>query len=230
MNLWQQQPTPPSVTAAMTDVIFRIKCTSLPVDHAQPLASAVIAHVPWLSEAAGAGVHPVHVAASQNGWQRPEHNDVLNVSKRTRLTIRVSTQRAEELVEAMSGQRLQVAGHDLTIESGRVRNLVPAASLFSRHVFFPDIDNLEADEAPLVEATIRWCNERDFQPYKLLCGKLQTINTDDGPLLTRSVLLADVPADRSLVIQSDGIGHQRLLGCGIVLMHKDTGPVHAGAE
>lgn len=230
MNLWQQQPTPPPISVPVTDVVFKIKCASLPVDHAQPLSSAVIKHVPWLSDAAGAGVHPVHVAGSQNGWQRPDHNDVLNVSKRTRLTIRVSTQRAEQLIEAMSGQYLQVAGHDLTVESGRVRELVPAASLFSRHVYFPDIDNLDTDETPLVEAIVRWCNERDFQPHKLLCGKLQTINTDDGPLLTRSVLLADVPADKSLLIQGDGIGHQRLLGCGMVLMHKDTGPVNAGAE
>lgn len=210
----------------MTDVAFRIKCASLPVDHAQSLSSAVIECAPWLKNTAGAGIHPVHVAASQNGWQRPELGDVLSVSKRTRLTIRVSSQRSQELVDTMTGRQLDVGGHELTIESARIRRLVPAPSLFCRYVYFSDIDNFSDDESPLLDAIIRWCDERDFRPQKLLCGKLQAINTDEGPLITRSVLLADVPAAESLLIQSDGIGHQRLLGCGIVLMHKDTGPVH----
>lgn len=230
MTHWQEQPTAPPVTASMIDVAFKIRCASLPVDHAQPLSSAVVDCVPWLAEIEGAGIHPIHVAASQNGWQRPEHGDVLNVSKRTRLTIRVSTDRSQELIDSMSGRKLAVDGHELTLETARTRSLVPAASLFSRYVYFPETANIGDDETPLVEAVIKWCQQRDYQPQKLLCGKLQTINTDRGPLTTRSVLLADVPPVNSLKIQSDGIGHQRLLGCGIVLMHKDTGPVYQPEE
>jgi len=214
----------------MADVVFRISCTSLPVDHAQSLSRAVTECVPWLGEIDGAGVHPVHVAGSQNGWQRPGHGEVLSLSKRTRLTIRVCTDRAQDLIESLAGEQVNVAGHALTIESGRLRNLVPAPSLFSRYVYFPEISDLQKNETPLIEAIVDWCRQRDFQPAKLLCGKLQMIQTDEGPLLTRSVLIADVPPAESLQIQSDGIGHQRLLGCGIVIMHKDTGAVHQPAE
>jgi len=230
MNLWQQQGPMNPGPANMTDVVFKMSCASLPVDHAQSLASAVIGCAPWLREIETAGVHPVHVAGSQNGWQRPEQGDVLNLPRRTRLIIRVSNVRASELIETLSGRELDISGHRLLVESGRVRDLIPAASLFSRYVYFPGIDDLQHDETPLVNAVVEWCNQRGFQPGKLLCGKFQTISTDNGPLMARSVLLADVPAAESIVIQSDGIGHQRLLGCGMVLMHKDTGPIHLADE
>jgi hypothetical protein len=39
-------------------------------------------------------------------------------------------------------------------------------------------------------------------------------------------LLADVPAPSSVVMQHDGLGDGRLIGCGLLIPHKDTGAVN----
>ena len=65
-----------------------------------------------------------------------------------------------------------------------------------------------------------------FSPNKLMCGRTQSITSSKGALLTRSVLLADVPNEASVKLQDTGIGDYRLLGCGILIPHKDTDAVN----
>lgn len=230
MNLWQDDDnesgglTPPS----MTDLHFKISCDRLPIDHASALSNAVLEQVPWLAELPQFGVHPVHVAGSQNGWERPDitSNADLMLSKRTRLKIRINSDRADELVTSLSGATLNVHGNTLQILSGQIRPLNPSTTLFSRYTFFHQLDALSNDESRFIDAVVQWCIQYGYQPTKLLCGKSNQVSTQDGEILTRSVLLADVPAEHSLRLQELGIGDLRKIGCGIVIPHKDTRSVH----
>jgi CRISPR-associated protein Cas6 len=232
MNLWQENTsdTAPQSVAAMTDVLFKIVCERLPVDHAQALSMAVTQAVPWLQQQPHAGVHPIHVAGSQNGWERPDMQSgaELILSRRTRLAIRIPSDMTDELIKTLSGKSLLVDGMELGIVSGTTREIKAAATLFSRYTWFSDIAS--AQEAAFVDAVVAQCQHIGFQPTKLLCGKSHHITTSRGQICTRSVLLADVPKDHSLHIQDSGLGELRTMGCGLVIPHKDTGSIQPLAD
>jgi len=225
--MWQEtnQNDPPS-GAHMSDVSFRINCQSLLVDHAALLADATCTHAPIIRESMCAGIHPIHVAGSQNGWERPDNSgEYLLLSKRTRFKIRIENTYAQQLITTLSGITLDIANSPLHILSGISRVLQPASTLFSRYTYFEDLNTNDA-ESLFVERVVEQCKQHHFSPTKILCGKEHTINTTDGPRLTRSVLLADVPVIESLTLQDYGLGDGRTMGCGLLIPHKDTGAVH----
>lgn len=209
----------------MSDVSFRIDCHSLMVDHAAVLADACCLHAPIIREQTCAGIHPIHVAGSQNGWERPENSsEYLLLSKRTRFKIRIERESAHQLISKLTSTTLDIAGSPLHILSGKSLALNPASTLFSRYTYYEDLD-ADIAEAEFVERIIDQCKNHNFYPTKILCGKEHTINTTGGPRLTRSVLLADVPVVESLTLQDYGLGDGRTMGCGLLIPHKDTGAV-----
>jgi CRISPR-associated protein Cas6 len=58
-----------------------------------------------------------------------------------------------------------------------------------------------------------------------ICGKPQTLQSAAGPLHGFSLMLHDVPPHKSLQLQDEGMGRNRLLGCGIFIPHKSIAPV-----
>ena len=230
MSVWLEK-TPGSSsgnTAAMTDVIFKIECRSLPVDHATALAEALCTAQPWLKQIDNLGIHPVHVAGSQNGWQRPETAEQpLLLSRRTRLRLRVSSTHSAQLIDSLRNTSLHIDGHKLSVLDGRTSPLQPVATLFSRYTVYRDNQISPADENSFVQQVISECEGIGFSPNKILCGRSHTINNHGSDMLVRSVMLAEVPEKYSLHLQETGLGDLRLLGCGLLIPHKDTSPVNS---
>jgi len=213
-------------TASMSDVSFRIECRGLPVDHTAALAKSLCEQQTWLSQLQGTGIHPIHVAGSQNGWQRPDGTDeLLLLSKRTRLRIRIDSSQTDRLINSLEGTVHSINDHSLRILGGSVSALQPTATLFSRYTVYLQ-DHHTTDEQTLVQRVIDSCRQLGYNPNKILCGRSALISTADGPVTVRSVLLADVPAEFSLLLQEEGLGDLRIMGCGILIPHKDTGAVH----
>jgi len=230
MTLWpdsaEQETTGQSVaSAATTDVIFKIDCKSLPVDHAATLTKSICRQIPSLQSQPLASVHPVHVAGSQNGWERPQgNNSKLLLSKRTRLKIRVAREDAETLIDALQQTTHYVEGHKLQVLDGKARALQPSPTLFSRYTTFTL--NGEQNEQAFVASFVDACEQRQFHPVKILCGKTHRIDTIGAEkVTTRSILLADVPPEHSLMLQDHGVGELRLQGCGLFIPNKDINAV-----
>ncbi len=162
----------------IVDVLFSIECKRLPVDHAYALSDALRGLLPWIAdEDSRVAVHTVHVAGSQNGWERPEHgsDQHLIVSKRTKLTIRVPKERMDELIDELRGQTLDVSGCGLTIREGKIRPLSKETTLFARYVVtLPD-----NSEDGFLTWAVRELKRRGIGVRKALCGK------DDAPDHTR---------------------------------------------
>jgi len=224
--MWQettdsQQP----LRARMTDVVFRIDCRQLHVDHAAALANAVCEYVPRIKESNFSGIHPIHVAGSQNGWERPEDSaEFLLLSKRTRFRIRTESEFAEQLMAKLNGVTLDVDGMPLLINSAHIKSITPSNTLFSRYAYFEAEKNI-ADESAFVQRIIDYCHSVEFAPTKILCGRVHSIKTNKGLRVTRSVMLADVPTKASIVLQDTGLGDGRTMGCGLLIPHKDTSAV-----
>lgn len=229
---WQEDPDPVETTAAaaVVDVLFSLDCRELPVDHAHALSQALLGCAPWLADTPGCGLHTVHVAGSQNGWERPPHGveQHLLLSRRTRLEVRVPAERVAELTEALQGRHLDVGGCPLTIGSGKARRLTPEATLLARYVIAPTDRDGDGGE----DAFLRWAaaelTAQGIHLRKALCGRVTPLATPDGPLTTRSLLLAGLSPQESLHLQQQGLGPGRPMGCGIFIPHKGIEAVGQG--
>ena len=208
--------------AGSIDVAFRLSGRWLPVDHACALKAAVLGFLPWLEDEPTAGIHSIHGAESGNGWERPgtEPGALLNLSRRTRLALRVPTHRAEE-TDALCGHRLDIGGCELATGTRQPRPLRPADTVFARYV----VDEDDGDEERFVERVASELESRSIAVRKLLCGRSHRIESAHGGFLARSLLIAELGPEESLSIQCLGIGPGRLLGCGLFVPHKDIGPV-----
>ena len=237
---WNEDESPqaPAIPDDILDVRFEIDCRRIPVDHAHALASALRAALPWVADEPDFAPHSIHVAGSQNGWERPEHgrDSVLLVSRRTRLVIRVPKTRVERLLAELPGARLDLGDHALTVGRGAIRPLSRETTVFARYLTFADAaDAADApdeadpdaglDESAFLETAARALAEMDIRMRKALCGRTASIFTPEGPLRVRSLLLAGLTPDESLRLQQRGLGTRRLWGCGIFIPHKGIAPV-----
>lgn len=197
----------------VVDVVFSIRAKTLPVDHAYALSRAIVRHLPWLESEPMAGLHTIHVAASANGWMRPE--DVLYPSRRTKFMLRVPKHRIDDAMQ-LNGVELDVDGHALTLDNANTRLLSDLTTLFSRYVV-----SESEEEQQFVEFVVASLQAMGIKPKKLLCGTETSLNHEQGTLLTRSLMLADLTVEESLKLQTLGIGSHRYMGCGIFIPHKD---------
>jgi len=217
---WQEDDTDKTVELPddVVDVLFSIECKRLPVDHAYDLSVALKDAVPWLAGDSSVGVHTIHVAGSQNGWERPSHgtDQELIVSRRTKLTLRVPKARMDGLVAELRGKTLKVGRYELTIGDGKPRPLSKEATLFARYVVTRPGDS--------EEAFLGWVADElhgmGIRLRKALCGKETPLATPDGTIHTRSLMVADLSVSESVRLQERGLGPRRDMGCGIFIPHK----------
>ena len=217
---WQEtsHQEPVVVPDDVVDVVYQIACRTLPVDHAWALSQAVQRLLPWIGTEPAAGVHTIHVADSGNGWMRPDHaDDLLYLSRRTRLVLRVPRQRVDE-AQTLVGNTLDVAGHAMKIEQATLRSLSPISTVFARYVVGEEQGE---DENAFLACVLAELKALGVQPKKMLCGIEKVLVTPERPIRTRSLMIAELTPPESVTVQQRGLGPLRQLGCGLFLPHKD---------
>ena len=201
---WQEEDDDGSqfqVPENVVDVQFSINCKSLPVDHAHALSTAVKAALPWFADEIQAGLHLIHVAESGNGWERPQGDDeLLYLSRRTKLTLRVPQHRLGDTGKS------------------NVRLLSVSTTLYARYVAGKEGQSEDEFLAELIGEL----KDAGLHFKKVLCGKENLMDTPDGPIITRSLLVADLALEDAVRLQETGIGpHEyKKLGCGLFIAHK----------
>lgn len=219
---WQDDDKPQAyqVPDDVVDLLFDIECRELPVDHAQALSRALAEHLPELGTNDELGMHTVHVAGSQNGWERPdpELGQKLILSRRTKLTMRVPKTIEASVRETLKGVELDVDGCRMRIGNAKRKNLSSQGTIFSRYVVLEDGE--ADDEHMFLQRIVKTLAERGIRVRKALCGKTVTMAGPDGPIQTRSIMLADLSAEESVQLQQKGLGPMREIGCGIFIPHK----------
>ena len=206
----------------VVDLVFKLDCKMLPVEHAHSLSQAIHSVLDWIIDEELAGIHQIHVAESGNGWMRPEDptNEVLNLSRRTRMTLRVPKERVED-AKQLSGKTFDIDGYKLTVGDASIKPLSDITILFSRYVV---CDSVLSEEQFLMEVAEQ-LQALDIPVKKMMAGKQHVIRTPDGELTTRSLMVADLEKEHSIILQQHGIGPCRHLGCGIFLPQKGIKPV-----
>jgi len=206
----------------IVDLAFKISCKCLPLEHSNALSKALIQQLPWLEDEQLAGIHLIHGAESGNGWIRPEDtaNEILYLSKRTRMTLRLPQERVEQARE-LTGTNLDIDGYSLTVGEASVKLLSTSSTIFSRYVVSAE----DEPEDQFLKHVYTDLKSMGVDVNKILCGKSHALNTEEGPLFTRSVMLAELGQEDSVKVQQLGLGPHRKLGCGLFIPHKGIAPV-----
>jgi len=210
-----------TITDDVLDVVFGISCRAIPVDHAYALSCAIRQEIPWIEDEPDAAIHTIHVAASGNGWIRPDAADqLLYPSRRTKLTLRLPKNRLES-ANSLIGKTIDVAGNALTINNMVQKSLSDITTIFARYIVAGDAN----DEMEFMRQVVADLKEMNIKPKKMLCGKQTQLTVEDGIINTRSLMIADLTLTESLQLQQKGLGSHRLMGCGIFLPHKDINEI-----
>lgn len=222
MMFWQEDEQPKSfeVPEDVVDLVFDIQCRELPVDHQHDLAKALGEHLPELTGDTRLGVHSIHLAGSQNGWERPDPKlgQRLILSRRTKLMIRVPAEAREKVKDTLNGVELDICGCALKIGKAKEKKLSRQGTVFSRYVVLEDGE--DADEHAFMARIVKELADRGIRVKKALCGKTAEVDGPDGPILTRSLMIADLSHQESIKLQQEGLGPLRHMGCGIFIPHK----------
>ena len=196
---------------SVVDVSFEVRCEELPRDYGYALFRALADELDWLEDEATAGVHPLHGCTARGG--------ALLLGPRARLLLRLAEERAGEAL-ALAGRRLEL-GSGLQIGAGRVRELMPYATVYSHFV-----STGAEDEAEFLGQAAAELREAGL-PERMISGKAHAAGTPEGELRGYSLLLHGLTPTQSLAVQARGLGRGRKLGCGIFVPHKSVVAVGA---
>ena len=197
----------------LIDLQFDLVGTTIQADNAQLLSDAIFNLLPWLGDHAGAGIQHLKGAETNSG------DTTLNINRRTKMFMRVPKTRVDDM-QILCGKTLDLNGHSLQIGNFKTRAFTPFANIYAHFV-----DTGSAGEEQFVQDVMRELDGHFKLRCGFICGKQQTLQSTSGPLYGYSLMLHDVPPHKSLQIQDEGLGHNRLLGCGIFIPHKSIAPV-----
>jgi len=197
----------------MIDLQFDLAGTTIPADNALLLSNALTRLLPWLGEDSSTGIQHLKGAETNSG------DASLNINRRTKLFLRVPKARVNDMPQLV-GKTLDLAGHALQIGSFKTRAFSPFGNIYAHFV-----DTGGASEEQFVQDVMRELDGHFQIRCGFICGRQQTLQSASGPLYGYSLMLHDVPPHKSLQLQDEGMGRNRLLGCGIFIPHKSIAPV-----
>ena len=211
------------VPDAIADLSFRIECRGgLVVDHAYALYGEISRVLPWFETEPDVALHTLHGAESGNGWLRPyKADELLHLSKRTRLRLRLSKSRFED-AKHLVGQTLNIGDCTININRPTIRALSTQTTLLTRALV---AENTQSENEFLHQAT-EMLNAKGIHPQRMMGGRQHAIKTADKTLYTRSLMIVDLAFDESIRLQQNGLGEHQKLGCGIFLPHKSIDAVY----
>ncbi len=197
--------TPLVNESLVTDVQFDVKGSLIPIDHGYELFTELARLLPWFADEPLGGIHAIHGADTGHGE--------LILNRRTKLMIRVNSARVPDLLQ-LTGQTILIGGHKLEIGAGKTRPLSRHTPLFAHCVATGSEDELD-----FTNDIIHLLDEMKIDS-RFICGKRQAIRTQDGMVSGFSLMLHGLPVEHSFLVQQQGLGKYRKIGCGIFIPHK----------
>ncbi|MDA8095188.1 MAG: type I-MYXAN CRISPR-associated protein Cas6/Cmx6 [Betaproteobacteria bacterium] len=189
----------------MTDLVFDLKGTLVPEDHAHALLCALERELPWLGSEAQVGVHPIGGAATGTGE--------LILNRRAKLTLRLPLHRVAD-AKTLSGHELALGPHRVSVGPAKEKPLTLHTPLYAHCVVTGN-----RDEAQFARDIMKALDERGIDT-RFICGRARSLSTPDGTAWGFSLLLHGLPVEHAIAVQERGIGQHHLLGCGLFIPHK----------
>ena len=183
------------------DLAFRLNGAAVPVDHGYALYAALSRIVPEIHTAKEVGVQPIRGVYNGNGK--------LHLSDFSRLILRLPDEQIRSYLK-LAGRRLEVDEHPLSVGVPEVRTLLPTPRLRARLVtikgFLKEEEFLEAAKRQLQSLGIAG---------EALLGQRRTFRVREKQVVGFEVAVAGLTAEESLLLQENGLGGRRRMGCGV---------------
>jgi CRISPR-associated protein Cas6 len=182
------------------DVSFQVLGKFLVVDHGFALYSAISRVCPFIHGGAEVGLKLIRGRYLGEGR--------LDISPHSELVLRVRVSRVKEYL-ALAGKRLEVMGETIRVGVPQTRSLIPAVALFAQMVTTRNGQEQE-----------RFAHEMGNQmgalgiQGRLTVTKRRTFQVHGKQVVGYSVLLSELTAEESIIVQEQGLGGRRKMGCG----------------
>ena len=170
------------------------------------------------------GIHTLHGPESGNGWVRSE-NEQIFLSKRTRLVLRIPRTNIDK-AKKLESTSLDVLGSSIKIGKSNIKSFLIVRDLICRFVL---CDENETEEDFLLGVK-KELFSKGVLIKKAICGKAKSLTINGKNRFTRSLMIADLSKENSLLLQDSGLGDGRIFGCGIFLPHKSVDAVSGFKE
>jgi len=194
------------------DLAFELRGTTIPLDYGYGLFSALCRVVPQLHGDRRIGVHPIRGIR----WQ-PRR---LTLVPQSRLRLRLPSEEIAPYL-ALAGSQIHLDGDILAVGIPRVEPLRPAASLTARLVtigrlvepgaFEESIRRQLAGHGVSAVPTLLPSTDptREGQPTR------RVLRIKDRKIVGYAVRVEGLTAEESLIVQEQGLGSRRRMGCGV---------------
>ena len=219
--MWQEKTEKRSIAeqSEMIDLSFSVNCKELPYDHAYELSSEIINLIPDIMEDKRNAIQTLHGPMSGNGWVRADGENIF-LSKRAKLCLRINKLQVDKIRD-IEGKKIKLFGNDLSIGKSKVKTFLVVRDLYCRFVSCDE----GLPEDMFLEQVQKELGTHNVHINKALCGQSKKILFGGETLHTRSLMIADLSKKESIRLQEEGVGDQRLYGCGIFLPHKSIDAV-----
>ena len=185
----------------LIDLAFRLTGSAVPVDHGYALYVGLSRILPDIHTAKDIGVQPIRGIYSGNG--------TLHLADFSRLILRLPAEQIQAYLK-LSGKRLELDEHPLSVGVPEVRTLRPVARLRTRLVTIKGF--LQEDE--FLAAAERQLAQLDIKGQAHL-GARRTFRIKDKQVVGFEMGVTQLTAEESLILQEHGLGGRRKMGCGV---------------
>ena len=207
----------------IVDIFFTIQGEKIPVDHGYNLYSAISRIIPEIHKNKTWGIHAIPGQLIGNR--------LLSITKKSFLIIRLP---ADEIIKVLplAGKTLCIKDHKITVGIPRTEALIPSVKLYSRLVVIKgamepesfiasvkkQLKKLNIKGVPyLVEQpNIVKENQHKTSGTKSLYLR-RTLSIKGLEIVGFALMIEELTAEESIILQEKGIGGKRSFGCGIFI-------------
>lgn len=212
----------------IVDLCFEMRGTGLPLDHRYSLYAAISGVLgPLTHESFGMAFSVVH--ATRTGA------DELRLARSAHLRIRTPLEHLPSLLR-LSGCLLNVSGHKVRLGVPRTFALRPVATLYSSLVTIKGFTEPE----PFLAAAHRQLEALDVKGAAIIPLRQEgahageptrrVLRIKDKRIVGFALLVSELAAADSILLQERGIGGRRHMGCGVFVPARAAGAQGEAAQ
>jgi CRISPR-associated protein Cas6 len=198
----------------VVDLLFPARAGAIPVDHGYWLFSALATLLPTLHERRDVGIFNLRGTSTVG--------DSLYLGAGT-LRLRCPVE-AIPLFLGLAGRSLDLAGHRIVLGAPTVRALEPVPRLSARLVTLKHAEEEEAFRA----SALRFIEELTGGPCALHAGRRRIVTVAGRKVVGFGLELSELTPHASQVLQEQGLGGRRHMGCGLFLPARVARPKETG--
>ena len=194
------------------DLAFRVMAQTIPIDYGYALFGAISRIIPSIHGDRRIGVHPI-----RGMHLEPRRLSLVDGS---RLRLRLPSEEVATYL-ALAGATLDLDGSKLAVGIPAVEPLHPAPALRSRLVTIGQLKDpepfLATAQRQLTDLGVPPTAEflADTHPDRLGQPVRRVIRIKDRRIVGFPLLIPNLTAEESLIVQEHGIGSRRRMGCGV---------------